>query len=106
MRSNDETAQYSKFTDYIEFQINNDYCLEACLDRYYFKFPECYKSERYIHSTFIFGYDNERKEVYIVDFFDDGKYDKKIVSYDEITLLYKFLLSLFVSDTAVSRLWQ
>ena len=84
MRSNGETAQYIKFTDYIEFQINNNYCLEDCLDRYYFKFSECYKSEHYIHSTFIFGYDNERKEVYIVDFFDDGKYDKKIVSYDEI----------------------
>lgn len=37
-----------------------------------------------IHQSFIYGYDNEKKEVFISDFFDGGKYERKTVSYNEI----------------------
>lgn len=84
MRTNSETANFNIFTEYIEYQINNNYCLEPCLDRFYFKFSEEYNRNHYIHSTFIYGYDSDLQEIYIADFFSNGRYEHKIVSYNEI----------------------
>lgn len=84
MRVNKDVIQYDKFTDYIECEIDKNYCIEACLDRYFFEFSEDYNTTHHIHSSLIYGYDNEKKEIYIADFFRTGKYEKKIVSYDEM----------------------
>lgn len=97
MRTNSDCAYFDVFTDYIEYQINNGYCVEACLDRYYFKFTKFYKREHYIHSSFIFGYDREQNEIYIADFWTAGKYEKKVVSYEEINASMKnnYIINLF-----------
>ncbi len=84
MRVNKDVIQYNEFTDYIEREIDNDYCIEACLDRYYFEFSEVYKTKHHIHSSLIYGYDSTKKEVYIADFFKAGKYERKIVGYDDM----------------------
>lgn len=84
MRVNYDSANFEVFSDYIEHQINNGYCLEACLDRYYFKFSNSYQTHHFIHSSFIYGYDNEKREVYVADFWDGGKYNTITLSYDEI----------------------
>ena len=97
MRANSECARFDVFTDYIEHEIDNGYCLEACLDRYYLSFTKNYEKEHFIHSTFIYGYDKGRKEVYIADFWSMGKYEKKVVRYDEINLSMNndYLINLF-----------
>lgn len=84
MRVNRDTAVFPAFTDYIEYLINGDYCLEACLDRYYFKFSKNFGKDHFIHSTLIYGYDDEAREVYIADFFSNSKYEHQVVSYDEV----------------------
>ena len=84
MRNNQTTANFEKFTDYIEYQINHGYYVEPCLDNYYFKFTSHYQKRHFIHTTFIYGYDNEKKQAYISDFFDGQKYARQVVSYDEI----------------------
>lgn len=84
MRINKETANFKKFTDYIEYQINNGYALEPCVDRYFFKFTGSYKKDHFIHSSFIYGYDNIKRKIYIADFWDYGKYERKEVSYRAI----------------------
>lgn len=84
MRVNSEMAYFSKFTDYIEYQIDRGFGLEPCLDRFYFDFTSSYKKDHFIHSSFIYGYDNLRRKVYIVDFWDYGKYEKREVSYKYI----------------------
>ena len=84
MRVNKPVAAFTKFSDYVEHLIDRDYCLEACLDRFYFEFSESYNKTHYIHSTFIYGYDNEKNIMYISDFFSGDRYEKKEVSYDEI----------------------
>ncbi len=83
MRHNSETANFEKFTDYIEHQIDQSYGLEACLDRYYLE-SLGNKPKHFIHSSFIYGYDNEEKEVYVFDFWETGKYSSKVFNYDEI----------------------
>lgn len=85
MRVNKGVAGFDKFSDFIEHEIDNDYCVEACVDRYYFKFLEKkYRKNHYIHSSMIYGYDDNEKTVNIADFFIDGKYESKVISYDEI----------------------
>ncbi len=89
MRVNSETAHYKVFSDYVEKQIDNGYALEACLDRYYFSFAEEYQNYHHVHSSLIYGYDREKDEIYIADFFSDdiysgAKYEHKIISYDAL----------------------
>lgn len=84
MRGNSETTQFEKFTDYIEHQIDQSYGLEACLDRYYLESLNQNPREHFIHSSFIYGYDSEKKEVYVCDFWETGKYASRTFSYDEI----------------------
>ena len=84
MRNNIYTANFDKFTDYIEYQIEQGYYLEANLDNYYFSFSEYYKKRHHIHPTFIYGYDNANKEVYISDFYNGERYSRQIIDYNSI----------------------
>lgn len=84
MRNNRITANFTKFTDYIIYQINQGYYLEPCLDNYYFKFTNHYQKKHHIHPTLIYGYDNDNEQVYIADFFDGKRYTREVVSYEEI----------------------
>jgi len=85
MRNNQTTAHFRKFTDYVEYCILHNYYLEPCLDRYYLSCAEAYyKKEHLIHTTFVYGFDNEKKEVGVADFYTNGKYERKLVSYEEI----------------------
>ena len=84
MRNNTDTIKTERFTDYIEFAVDHEYCLEPCLDNFYFSFSNCYQKHHYIHSTFIYGYDNEEEIVYAADFWELGKYSTKMINYNEI----------------------
>jgi hypothetical protein len=83
-RMNQTIARFNDFSDFITYQIQQGYYLEASLDRYYFSFYHHYHLSHFIHLTFIYGYDDEERCVYISDFFDSGKYVRKKVSFDEI----------------------
>lgn len=77
------------FTDFIEMQINNGYYIDTCLNQYFFSFSDFYMKKEYIHPTFIYGYDNKEKLIYVSDFFNNGKYSSQKVSYDEINKSYR-----------------
>lgn len=83
-RNNQTTANFSQFTDYIEYQIKQGYYLEACLDTFYLSCSKRFNTEHFIHQTFIYGFDSTKGYVFISDFYDNGKYARKVVSYDEI----------------------
>ncbi|SET22209.1 cysteine peptidase family C39 domain-containing protein [[Clostridium] polysaccharolyticum] len=86
IRNNQTTAHFEKLTDYIEYNINHEYYLEACLDNFYLSCSPYYyqKSHIRIHPTFIYGYDKEKKVIYISDFYENSKYTQTSVTYDEI----------------------
>ncbi|EPR09608.1 hypothetical protein [Ruminiclostridium papyrosolvens] len=84
LRNNQTTANFKKFTDYIEHQINNGYYLDACLDNFYLSCSHQFNKNHFIHQTFIYGYDRKNRQVFIADFYDYGKYVRKSVSYKEI----------------------
>lgn len=102
MRLNKSVANFSIFTDYVEYLIDNDYCIEACLDRFYFSFSESFQAEHFIHSTLIYGYDREERKIYLMDFFDNGKFVSKKASYDEVNFSMNndWIINLYKSEEA------
>lgn len=84
LRNNQTTAHFNIFTEYIEYQIKHDYYLDACLDTYYLSCSTNYKKKHFIHQTFIYGFNKDKRQVFISDFYDNSKYERKIVNYDEI----------------------
>lgn len=118
LKLNRETMGCSNFTNYVEKQITNGYYIEACLDNYYLSCSNNYLKNHFIHSTFIYGFDHDNQQIFISDFYDNGAYSRKIVSYDEVNqgintnnyfiILFKYedfdynfnidLLSLFLND--------
>jgi hypothetical protein len=84
LRNNQTTAHFNKFTDYIEYQISQGYYLDSCLDNFYLKCSRDYEKKHFIHTTFVYGFDKEKKHVYISDFYDNGKYVRESVSYEDI----------------------
>jgi len=72
------------FTDFIEQQIDCGYYIDTCLNHYFLKCSSKYNNEHFMHATFIYGYDKANKQIMISDFYDSGKYQSKIASYDEI----------------------
>ena len=102
MRVNCESGNFSHFTDFVEYQINNEYALEPCLDRYYFPFSTYYNKEHFIHSTFVYGYDNTKKTVFVADFWESGKYEHKEITYDEMnsSMDNNYIINLFKLQNA------
>lgn len=84
LRNNQTTAHFIHFTEYIEYQIKQGYYLDACLDNFYLSCSEKFNKLHFIHQTFIYGFDSDERQIYISDFYDNGKYARKEVSYDEI----------------------
>ncbi|WP_340022727.1 hypothetical protein MHI24_27560 [Paenibacillus sp. FSL K6-1096] len=98
LRNNQTTANFNKLTDYIEYQINQGYYLDACLDNYYLKCSASYKKEHFIHTTFIYGFDRANNLIYISDFYENGKYARKTATYEEINKSIKgidYLINLY-----------
>ena len=97
MRVNSECAHFTNFTEYIEYQIEKGYCLEACLDRFYLSFTKFYRKKHFIHSSFIYGYDKTERKVFVADFWEGGKYEKKIADYEEIneSMNNDYIINLF-----------
>lgn len=84
MRNNQTTAHFTDFTEYIEYQIKNNYYLDACLDTYYLSCSNNFNKKYFIHQTFIYGFNSEEKQVFISDFYDNSQYLRKIISYNEV----------------------
>lgn len=84
LRNNQTTANFTDFSEYIEYQIKHDYYLDACLDNFYLSCSIHYNKRHYIHQTFIYGFNSEKRQVFVSDFYGDGKYERRTVSYDEI----------------------
>ena len=60
------------FTDFIEAQIANGYCIDTCLNQYFLSASHNFHKEHVMHLTFILGYDKGKNKVYIADFYDQG----------------------------------
>lgn len=84
LRNNQTTAHFNNFSEYIEYQIKQGYYLDACLDNFYMSCSYYFNKHHHIHQTFIYGFNSEKRQVFVSDFYDDGRYTRETVSYNEI----------------------
>lgn len=64
----------------IEF-INSDYYFNTILNCYFVPMSQCFKKINWLHDTLVYGYDLDKKILYISDFFKNGKYSNDVISF-------------------------
>lgn len=78
-------------SDVIQFFIeciDEDYFLHFCANSYFIRAYENMFNKVYrFHEIFIFGYDTEKSQFYVADFFNN-KYEHRVISFDEIREAY------------------
>ena len=76
------------FAEFIENQIDNDFYVSTWLNHFYLSCSQYYSQADFMHIAFINGYDKDKNEIMLSDFFNNERFNSKIVSYDEINRSY------------------
>lgn len=69
---------------FIKSSIKNEYYVYMSYDKYYIKNTYAYNKYHSEHQMFIYGYDDEKQEYYIGEFFSGKKFDFYTISYTEL----------------------
>lgn len=81
---------------FIKESINNDFYINLFVNRKYVK-SASYDVD-YTHETFIYGYNDIEKKVYICDYFKGSSYDKFECSYEEIETAFKLCDDYYIAE--------
>lgn len=73
---------YGNFHKFVMDTIDEGYYISVFLDQFFR--TDMAGKYGFHHPTFIYGYDNSKKKIYIVDNFENGKYGKKQISYSQL----------------------
>ena len=75
-------AQFGNFHEFVKNSLDNGYYLSTFLDQF---FREDYHGNYgFHHPNFIYGYDDGEKAIYLADNFEQGKYGRKMISYEKL----------------------
>ena len=74
---------------FLRMCIDNGYYVSIDINHFYLKCSNQYGKSDFIHTVFIFGYDDNTNFFHIADFFVDEKYSYELASYQEIQLAYE-----------------
>ncbi len=75
--------KWNSITDFIIYNINHGQYVYLCIDMYYIPYYlNNFEKRHGRHLLFIYGYDLMQKLLYIADFFENGKYKFKTISFD------------------------
>lgn len=83
------SSNYGNFSDFIECAIDGNYYLSTFLDQYFRDDME--GRTGFHHPNYIYGYSKKKKEVYLMDNFEQGKFGKKAVTYEQINRAYQLV---------------
>jgi hypothetical protein len=78
----------SDIIDYIVYQINYKYYVEILLNEKYIPNRNAYNKYDYNHTNLIYGYDEDKKILYIMGFNKLGKPELSEISYDIFNVAY------------------
>lgn len=70
---------------FVEEMIQEGYYLSTYMDQF---FRKDINQFGYHHPNYIYGFDTKSKEMYLMDNFEQGKFQQKIISYDEFMKAY------------------
>ena len=80
---------FSKFHSFVISAIEEGFYISTFLDQFFR--DDMHGNHGYHHPTFIYGYDDAAKCVYITDNFENGKYAKKQISYDQLDTAFSLI---------------
>jgi hypothetical protein len=81
-------SKWSSVIDFIKECIDTENYVHTMINYFYVPISDRYKRLNFIHDIFIYGYDTEKKELYVSDFFKGGKYSKQVISFEDFTLAF------------------
>lgn len=76
------------FTKYVEHTLEHQQYMIPCLNHFHLNCHKGYQKTQHMHTVFIYGYDRSKEIIYIADFFDEGKYVEKTITYNELNKSY------------------
>lgn len=75
-------CNYGKFHEFVQLSINNGYYVSTFLDQFFRN--DMGGNYGFHHPTFIYGYDDVERKVYLADNFEMGKYGKKQITFEQL----------------------
>ena len=81
---------YNRLTDFVEYSINNNNYVSIALNNFYFPCSPHYGKNHYMHPTFINGYDKNKKQIFVSDFYTNQRYIRNIVSYAQLNDSFEY----------------
>lgn len=79
------SEKYASSIAFVEGMIQEGYYISTYMDQF---FRKDINQFGYHHPNYIYGFDTKAKETYIMDNFEQGKFQQKIISYDEFIESY------------------
>lgn len=89
--------KWASITEFIIDCIDSDFYVFLYLDQFYISEALPYQKQRYVHDTFIFGYDKQNRLFSVADFYKYSKYCYTNIPFSEIEEAY---INLDLTDIA------
>lgn len=80
---------YRDFTKFVKDAVDGGYYISVFLDQFFRK--DMAGNYGFHHPTFIYGYDDGQRKIYIADNFENGKYGKKEISYSQLNRAFNLV---------------
>lgn len=97
---------WDSVTDFLIDSLNSGYYSYYSANRFYIKVFDKYHQQHDKHQTFIYGYDLEKKEFSIADFYKDYSYTLATASFEEVEDSYNNIHLSDMIDWNYGYIWQ
>lgn len=77
------------FVSYLIKSINRGYYLVVHIDEYYIPDKWAYLEEHFVHASLIYGYDQNKRELYGIGFDDDMTFREIVFDFDDFNTAYE-----------------
>lgn len=78
-------SKWKSFTEFLIDMIDDGYYVHCLVDTYHIKaYKDTYQNSHFWHNITIYGYNQKEKEFNVADSFYNGKFEKKMASFNEI----------------------
>lgn len=78
-----DTCKWISVIDFIIDCINSNNYLHTMINYFYVPISKHYNKFVFNHDVLVYGYDSNEEMLYILDFFNDGKYTSKRISFSD-----------------------
>ena len=67
----------------VKSALSKGFYIECSLDWYYVPSRFCYQDRHYIHQEFLYGFDDDRKEIMLIGFSNSRDFEKPVISFEQ-----------------------